>query len=290
MRLTRWTCTDNCKYTCMHAISDFSVESGLPLQQYYGKWPFWRYAGAQEPASVVFSLLNLLFHVWGRGEVRETMSNDHPMKRYYMTWSIISINAWIWSAVFHTRDTPITEKLDYFSAALAIMYSLYFSVIRLFHLYPVRRRNPLSGASRSVDKPFLFYVWTAACTFTYVAHVSYLSLAPRFDYTYNIIFGLVLGMTHNILWLAYALPASLSLFRRFATQPKSYRPFYANEAAKAVILTTAATCLELFDFPPWKRIIDAHSLWHLATAPLVVLWYDFLLMDSQDKGWKEHRM
>ena len=45
--------------------------------------------------------------------------------------------------------------------------------------------------------------------------------------------------------------------------------------------------LELFDFPPWWRVVDAHSLWHLATAPLAVLWYDFLINDAIDAGWKE---
>ncbi|TFY82236.1 hypothetical protein EWM64_g1785 [Hericium alpestre] len=290
MRLTFWTCTDDCKYNCTHAITDFAVESGVAIEQYYGKWPFWRFAGAQEPASVVFSLLNLLFHVWGRSEVQNTMSNDHPMKQYYLRWSLISINAWTWSAVFHTRDTSITEKLDYFSAALAIMYSLYFSVIRLFHLYPTKRGTAPTLTSRSHDTPRLLYIWSVACILVYLAHISYLGLAPRFDYAYNMAFGVVLGLLHNFLWLAYALPSSMSIFKRFLYEPKSYRPFYATEAAKAVVLTTAAMGLELFDFPPWKRVIDAHALWHLATAPLVVLWYDFLLMDAQDKGWRAQRL
>ncbi|KAJ7566674.1 hypothetical protein O6H91_02G114000 [Diphasiastrum complanatum] len=32
---------------------------------YHGKWPFDRILGLQEPASVVFSLLNLLEHILG---------------------------------------------------------------------------------------------------------------------------------------------------------------------------------------------------------------------------------
>ncbi|KAI0062035.1 Per1-like protein [Artomyces pyxidatus] len=282
MRLTLWTCVDDCKYKCMHMVTDFSMESGVPIQQYYGKWPFYRFAGMQEPASVLFSFTNLLLHVWGRNEVQRSIADDHPMKPYYMVWSYISCNAWIWSAVFHTRDTPLTEKLDYFSAALAILYSLYFSVVRLFHLYPVRSRtfSHPSGGRR------LYRVWTALTVLVYLAHVAYLGLSPRFDYTYNIIFNLALGLTHNFLWLAFALPSSRSLFRRYLGMPKSYRPAHANDAAIAVVLTTAATCLELFDFAPWRGIIDAHSLWHLATAPLAVVWYDFLVTDALDGGWK----
>ncbi|VDC02484.1 unnamed protein product [Peniophora sp. CBMAI 1063] len=231
----------------------------------------------QEPASVIFSLANLLLHIWGLGEIRKEISDEHPMKRYYVRWAYISCNAWIWSAIFHTRDTPFTEKLDYFSAGLTILYSLYFTVIRLFHLYTTLSHP----ASRT------FYLWSGLCLGAYISHILYLSLSARFDYGYNIAANVGLGLAHNALWLAFAMPSSLSPLRRFLGRPRSYRPWYATRAAQAVVLTTLATMLELFDFPPWWRVIDAHSLWHLATAPLAVLWYDFLINDAVDAGWKE---
>ena len=103
LRLTRWSCADNCKYTCMHMLTDFALESGVRMEQYYGKWPFWRYAGMQEPASVVFSIVNLLMHVLGLDWLRRGVHPAHPMKPFYLTWAYLSINAWVWSAVFHTR-------------------------------------------------------------------------------------------------------------------------------------------------------------------------------------------
>ena len=105
LRLTRWSCTDNCKYQCMHAITERDVEQGRSVQQYYGKWPFWRFAGMQEPASVASSLLNLWAHARGASKLRSKISETHPMRSYYLTWSLVSINAWIWSSVFHTRGT-----------------------------------------------------------------------------------------------------------------------------------------------------------------------------------------
>jgi hypothetical protein len=39
------------------------------------------------------------------------------------------------------------------------------------------------------------------------------------------------------------------------------------------------------DFPPWGRVVDAHALWHLATVPIAVMWYDFLVLDALDDGW-----
>ena len=300
LRLTGWTCLDNCKYECMHAITTAAIQAGARVHQYHGKWPFWRFAGMQEPASVAFSLLNLVFHVKGYSQIQRRIPDSHPMKWYYKIFAFVSMNAWIWSSVFHTRgafhepsslaehltcmtctDLPATEKLDYFSAALAILFALFYTVIRLFHLYPQRSLTTASKVTTRIRG-----VWATLCLLAYICHVSYLTLLPRFDYTYNMAFNLVVGMTHNILWLIYSSPSSLSLIRRFPARTKTYRPGYAWKAAAFVLLTTAATSLEVFDFPPWDRIIDAHSLWHLATVPIIPVWYQFLIQDALDDGWK----
>ncbi|KAI0737973.1 Per1-like protein [Daedaleopsis nitida] len=289
LRLTRWTCIDDCKYQCMHRITDRAIHYGVPVEQYYGKWPFWRYAGMQEPASVLFSIFNFLAHAYGARKIRKRVSREHPMRNYYLMFAFVSMNAWIWSSVFHTRDLPTTEKLDYFSAALAILYALYYTVIRLFHLYPTERFR-LTTSPSSNNKSGTRFLWTVLCSIAFIAHISYLSLLPRFDYSYNMIFNLAVGMSHNLLWLAYSLPSSVSCIRRYPGKPKSYRPPHAFRPALFALLTTAATGLELFDFPPWGRILDAHSLWHLATAPIAVFWYDFLVEDACDDGWRASRL
>ncbi|KAF7353809.1 Post-GPI attachment to proteins factor 3 [Mycena venus] len=193
---------------------------------------------------------------------------------------------------FTLGDLAITEKLDYFSAALTIFYSLYFTVIRLFHLYPIQQKTRLTLSTRDppAEKSLTHMGWSLLCILVYLCHVSYLTLLPRFDYVYNIIFNMVIGLTHNALWLLYSLPPSVSVFRRFPGRPKSYRPAFVSKAGIFVALTTTATALELFDFPPFKRVIDAHSLWHLATAPIAVLWYDFLVQDARDESWRDHRV
>jgi len=165
-----------------------------------------------------------------------------------------------------------------------ILYALYMTVVRLFHLYPGTPSFPSRPGRRA-----MFHAWRAIVVLAYVGHVAYLGLATRFDYTYNIIFNLALGLTHHALWLLFALPGS-SPFARYSAMPRSYRPAHAGTAAMTVALTTAATALEIFDFPPWGRVLDAHALWHFATAPLAVLWYDFLLTDAMDAGWKGQRL
>jgi len=52
----------------MHSIMDKVFEKGEPVQQYYGKWPFWRLLGMQEPASLLFSTLNF-WHIGERERV-----------------------------------------------------------------------------------------------------------------------------------------------------------------------------------------------------------------------------
>lgn len=191
-------------------------------------------------------------------------------------------------------DTPTTERLDYFSAALAILSALHFTVTRFFFLSPSSDRPTLtkSPAQSTGSSLWAYNIWATLCCVVYLAHVAYLSLLPRFDYTYNIIFNLVLGLTHNLLWALYSLPARLTVLRRFPslTVPRNHRPPFAGKAALCVALTTAATALELFDFPPWGRVLDAHALWHLATAPIALLWYSFLVEDAQDEGWRSGRI
>ncbi|KAG9225804.1 hypothetical protein CCMSSC00406_0007814 [Pleurotus cornucopiae] len=200
------------------------------------------------------------------------------------------VDFWLRRAQVTLLDLPTTEKLDYFGAALAILFALYYTVIRHFHLYSSTRSGltsrPFGGLKRT---SMAHKAWSLFCCTLYVGHVLYLSLLPRFDYSYNMIFNLVIGLTHNILWALYSLPASMTLLKRFLNEPRSYRPPFASSAALFVLLTTAATALELFDFPPWGGYIDAHSLWHLSTAPISLFWYRFLVEDATEPGWRFSR-
>lgn len=48
---------------------------------------------------------------------------------------------------------------------------------------------------------------------------------------------------------------------------------YVWKCAASVIVVNVLLLLELWDFPPWKFLIDAHALWHLGTVPVPLLWY-----------------
>ncbi|KAG9007385.1 hypothetical protein FRB94_014412 [Tulasnella sp. JGI-2019a] len=261
------------------------------VEQYYGKWPFWRFLGMQEPASVLFSLLNMLAHIEGERNLMRRISKNHPMRPYYAIYVALGINTWVWSAIFHTRDKPLTEKLDYFSASLAIIYSLYLAVVRIFRLYRPPKlylQQPAASSSLIPARHILRTLWGILCALLYTAHVLYLSLLPQFDYSYNMAANVIIGIIHNLLWIAYSFP--VVGLRRFDYQPRNYIPKYAWKPAAIAVGITLASMLELFDFSPWWRVIDAHSLWHLSTVPLMRLWYRFLVEDAMDPGWTSGRL
>ena len=282
------------------------------MVQYHGKWVFIRFLGAQEPLSVLFSLLNLRVHYKALFMMRKGLPDAFPLKLVYIVHALISINAWLWSAIFHARDTNWTEKLDYFSAGSVIMSGFFFSACRLFRIAP--------GSDR-------FVLLRRACIGALVLHVLYLSVG-RFDYAYNMTANVVVGLIHTLLWLTYSLRPTT-----FPSNPLVDRTAYSRAAMRAakpslsalstptplsngantppvpvstnigppsshakqrrrlqliLVLMSASVLLELLDFPPILRIVDAHALWHLATVPITKMWYDWLVNDAQEcvsTGW-----
>lgn len=356
LRVTRWTCEDDCKYHCTHRITNDAVErvhkikldaqaevdqlaaeqpmsavakaervrglveaqlSGLRavqkhMVQFHGKWVFIRFLGAQEPLSVLFSLLNLRVHWKALFMMRKQLPDAFPLKLVYIVHTLISINAWLWSAVFHTRDKNWTEKLDYFSAGSVIMSAFFFTACRLFRIAP--------GSER-------FVLFRRVCVGALLLHIFYLSIG-RFDYAYNMTANVVVGLIHTVLWAIYSFrpttfpsnplvdrtaysraamrasklslsPLSNPAPLRNGTEtppvpvstnigPPSSHPKSRRRLQLILALMSASVLLELLDFPPILRILDSHALWHLATVPITTMWYEWLVNDAQEcvsTGW-----
>lgn len=250
-----WTCPAECDYTCQHVVTDVRVARDppmiTPIVQYHGKWPFHRIFGMQEPFSVLFSALNFLAHWQGMARIRESIPAWHTLRKYYIGFGYCGLACWTFSTIFHCRDFPLTEKLDYFGAGANVMYGLYLAVIRVMRL---DEENPRF-------KPTLRRLLTAVCALLYTVHVSYLSFWS-WDYTYNMIANIVVGMISNVLWVGF------SIFR-YRKQQK----LWAAWPAMIVLWIILAMSLELLDSPPWHGLIDAHSLWHLGTVIPTVWWY-----------------
>jgi len=258
LRLLRWDCDADCKYHCMHITNGRRVQAWGKTHtwKYYGKWPFLRVMGMQEPASVLFSLLHLglqVFLATSYWKTTKSIKEQDPRCSYPYSWlwileAMVSLNAWVWSTVFHSRDTYATEKLDYLSAILVVYFGLYRTLVRVFELKSVRTATTAGLA--------------VSCL--YCTHIYYL-LRIHFDYGLNI----VVCTTNGILQL------SLLLGWAFYTN-HSHR----NTLLAATILLYAATLLEIFDFPPFFQVFDAHSLWHFLSLPAPYGWYLFYQADT----------
>ncbi|KAF9358930.1 hypothetical protein BGX34_008640 [Mortierella sp. NVP85] len=250
LRLLHWTCLDNCRYNCMHAITQDAILRNEPVHQYHGKWPFHRFLGMQEPASVLFSLLNGYMHVRAWPTIKRTIPEGYYMRPFYLGYVVMGVNTWLWSAVYHSRDWPSTEKLDYFSAGAAIMFGFYYSVIRITRMVQTRWQ----------------LVWTVVCVIPLLLHIGFLTFV-RFDYGYNMLATGGVGVVHNLMWVGWSIA-------------NRDRP-YAWEPTLWGILISLAMSLEVLDFAPLWGILDAHSLWHAATILLIPVWYRFLLKDTE---------
>lgn len=265
LRLLFWDCRQDCDYKCQRAVTARHVEQNQQIHQFHGKWPFVRMLGIQEPASVIFSLLNFLPHYEGLKRIllRVHDDNNTRLRKWYALFAVVGMNAWLWSAVFHTRDFVLTERLDYFSAMLTIVYGLFVACLRIFRL-----DMPQKSAQR--------YVLGGACILFYLCHVGYLSLVT-FSYSYNMAAGVVVGLIHNILWGTYSVMRYNSLKE---AQPAGNHA-WALVPLWIVLAIMAGMSLELFDFSPFWFVFDAHALWHLATVVPTHWWYTWMERDVQ---------
>ncbi|XP_020900695.1 post-GPI attachment to proteins factor 3 isoform X2 [Exaiptasia diaphana] len=251
LRIFGWTCLDECKYTCMHEITANDVANDRPIKQFYGKWPFVRFLGVQEPASTLFSILNGLGHILGWRAYRSVIPQNYKMYNVWKCYMLVNVNAWIWSTIFHTRDLNFTEKMDYFCATSLVLSSIF--------CFFVRAVGPESRWKCSV---FGVIVLIMFC-----CHVGYLGFI-KFDYGYNIKANVTIGIINMVGWLSWCL--------------KNYnKQKYVWKCIFITITVFLLLGLEVFDFPPIWWTFDAHSLWHLGTVPLGYFWYRFLIDDSK---------
>ena len=128
-----------------------------------------------------------------------------------------------------------------------------------------------------------------------LAHFTYLLSFDHgsFPYGYHTQFNVVLALVHSTLWILWSLSFYIYLptlpIGRFEiglpvpyppTDPLKHRTKDSSTPLALTLLTFGAMSLELLDFPPFVRLVDAHALWHLSTIPLALAWWTFLPNDA----------
>jgi hypothetical protein len=305
-----WDCASNCGYECMHANEarrqrtwaaqqeklqqqqqgqgqppSPSPASPPPTWKYHGKWPFTRVLGFQELFSSLFSVVNALPHLYWFVRLRRefapqgsflglgfglgsgsgsagagTKARGGPssssssaaalhMLPLWSLYSAVYTNTWLWSTVFHARDLLWTERLDYFCASTGLTFSLAVVLIRIFDVRQWSRR----GA-------FVFLPLALGLA----AHISYLQWV-HFDYGWNMRVSLCVGVAHSFLWLWLCI--------------SRWGDGYHARMVGVTLALWACAALEVFDFPPWGRLLDAHAIWHGLTPVLGFMFYQWVRDD-----------
>lgn len=250
MSVTGWTCKDDCLYNCMWYTVGLYIKEGYNVPQFHGKWPFYRFLFFQEPASAFASLLNGLANFVMMNSYKAAVPSDSPMYETCTSFAMISLHAWFWSTIFHTRDTAITEKMDYFCASSVVLYSLYLCCVRTLGL-----KHPVIASCFGIVLILIF-----------TCHVAYLTFV-RFDYGYNMFANITVGVINLSWWLCWCMKNQKQL------------P-YVRKCMIVMVLLNVLALLELLDFPPFFWVFDAHAVWHFSTVPLPFLFYSFLIDDS----------
>lgn len=258
LKWKRLDCQGDCHYYCMVERERERQALGNGPVKYHGKWPFRRIFGLQEPASVALSILNLAMHFHGWLSFFILVYYKLPLKQnktyyeYTTLWHIyafLSLNSWFWSAVFHSRDVDLTEKLDYTSAVAVLGYSLIVSIMRSFHVRD-------EAARVMVAAPLLAFIAT---------HILYL-INYKMDYGWNMQVCVAMGVAQLLIWAIWA---------GITRHPSRWKLWFV------VVGGGLALLLEIYDFPPYEGLLDAHALWHATTIPLTYLWWSFIRDDAQ---------
>lgn len=265
-----WTCAEACEYECMSNITSERVRRKLNIYKYYGHWPFIRYWGVEEIASVIFSILNGISHfcfavqylyrfaIWK--SIGETQTCSF-MYNWIFFYSLSAIMAWAMSAIYHSKKTSESTKWDLIFA-LGVIISGLMLVIR-----------KLLGPKVSIMVTYSLIIATAAL-FAFRAQGIY---DGNVSFDSHMKSCIILFTVTSVLWSYWAgFVGRKSLFSRFSW-PSFQSPRWLCLLCNAWLL--AAALLELFDFPPILGIFDAHSLWHAATVPLGPLWYRFWTLE-----------
>lgn len=260
LRWKQWDCQSDCRYHCMLDREQERENLGKAPVKYHGKWPFKRVFGIQEPVSVAFSAFNLAmqFHGWlsfflllcYKLPLRpETRKPYYEFSGLWHIYGLLAMNSWFWSAVFHSRDVDLTEKIDYSSAVALLGFSLILAFLRTF--------NVRHEASRvMISAPLLAFITT---------HILYLNFY-QLDYGWNMKVCVVMGVTQLLLWAVWA---------GVTRHPSRWKLWVV------VVGGGLAMLLEIYDFPPYMGFVDAHALWHLTTIPLTYLWWSFIKDDAE---------
>ncbi|WZZ87928.1 hypothetical protein YC2023_116507 [Brassica napus] len=208
-------------------------------------------------ASLLLEFLTLATHCMS-GSMENTMETDMVamMRRAHgrVTMNMLdSVHELLVRdlSLWFLRDVDITKSLDYSSAIAVLGFSLIVSILKTFDVR-------VEAARVMVSAPVLALVTT---------HVLYINFYKLY-YGWNMIVCVAMGVAQLFLWARWAA---------VSRHPSNWKLWVA------VIASGLAMLLDIYNFPLYGGYFEAHSIWHLATVPLTILWWSFIRDDAEFK-------
>ncbi|KAM9890273.1 hypothetical protein OXX79_011548 [Metschnikowia pulcherrima] len=288
-----WDCQSDCNYKCQQQVTNIRQNAGLAAVQFYGKWPFRRVFGVTEFFSTIFSLANFYVNYANYPKIArhyKASQKANPEKAtmlfQYVLLLLVSMIGWTCSTIFHIRDFPMTETLDYVGASAISVANFNAVFVRYFGLFRSEKRRV-----RILFQTILALILTG----------HFVKLYSDWDYTYNMRFNVFFGISAVVLWILHSLNVNktyrekshiysnsiyllphetriLAKLNHIGLSRSKYIPLLP--VALNLFLLTAVV-LEMVDFEPLFMLIDAHSLWHLCTIFPPIIWYDWNVWDIE---------
>ena len=126
------------------------------MPQFYGKWPFLRFLGLQEPASSLASLLKLIFSLLALKHLGANLSSSAPLKPAWRLHMLATAATSFCSFLYHGRETLATELLYSSTSLLPLLSSL--ALLAQRSLDRSRRDNLVFLATTSLFLAFVLPV------------------------------------------------------------------------------------------------------------------------------------
>lgn len=254
-----WDCEETCRYDCMTKVTHRRAQYSFGPLKYYGHWPFVRWFGFEEPASLLFSLLNLVPHALFLRYYLPKYFARSPMRRYLTLYAVVAVNAWFASMLYHAKKLPWTTTYDLVSALTLLCVGLLLALRKLLAKISVKVVTTIGNG----------------LTFFLLYRLYRMVIGQNVSFDEHMQTCMILAAVTTVAWVLWIILPFFSLEKRPGRQHLL--------CLVVQVWFVAAALLEIFDFPPWWRTFDAHSLWHAATVPLGFLWYYFWLVDFQEE-------
>lgn len=266
-RLLFWDCVSLCDYQCQQLTTDMIISrmerTNEQIVQFHGKWPFVRTLYIQEFWSTIFSIGNFIPHFLAHKRLSniKTQKKGHLLINNYKLVTTMGSLAWLFSTIFHFRDTLLTERLDYFFAGGTVLAGFYACTMRFLLGGDIHKHKKYGLLGLSI------------CLLIFAAHV--LRLYLDWSYTYNMRFNIAFGV------LQYMMLITIAAKNYHTYRNNRYVSIFKVSVLPVLLVvgTSLSMSFELFDiFIPWLQL-DSHAIWHGLTILPSFYLYEFFIED-----------